>query len=238
MLEEFTILEQKVKSLIDSCEALRQEKKSLKESLEKSEKDMYALIDENDSVKRENEELKNKLKNYEQDERIKLLINKIDGAISNIEGSPTSVPHTIEENINKENTNKKEDKQPEEIKENISQIETQKPTQEYHATNEKNNEENKNIQIHISEEEDPFSNASDASWDEDIKENIKNEDNDAPKTQNEITANTDDINDKNKPSKEENSEKYEFNITEEEDEYIFGDDSEEDDGFFFDEESK
>ncbi|ELV06702.1 hypothetical protein H263_02519, partial [Brachyspira hampsonii 30599] len=79
--------------------------------------------------------------------------------------------------------------------------------------------------VKVTEDEDPFSNASDASWDNDIKnEEIEN------KTDIAAEENIEEIDDKN--GKEDN---YEFDINED-DQYMFGDDDEEE--FFFDNESK
>lgn len=225
MLEEFTILEQKVKSLIDKCETLQNEKKNLKDLLEKSEKDMYVLIDEHDAIKNENEELKNKLRNYEQDGRIKSLINKIDGAMSGIDSIKETAQHSQTNNIAKTEIIKEivKEEKPEPPVQKFIPKEPVKETPKETAYNYGINKETANIPqknteipIHISEEEDPFSNASDSSWDADIK--------------NSEPVNTE--------KTSENTQKYEFEMTEEEDEYIFGEDGEEDGGFFFDEEQK
>ena len=90
--------------------------------------------------------------------------------------------------------------------------------------------ENKNsfnnvASIKVSEDEDPFSSASDSSWDNDIKDNEENN-NAEDQYKEETEENIDD---------NENDNDYNFE-SDEEDEYMFGDDDEEE--FFFDSESK
>lgn len=82
--------------------------------------------------------------------------------------------------------------------------------------------------VKVTEEEDPFSNASDASWDEEI-ENVKEE------SKEEADNSSDNNNADNNDSNENKEDNYEFDINED-DQYMFGDDDEEE--FFFDNESK
>ena len=86
--------------------------------------------------------------------------------------------------------------------------------------------ENKNTfnnvaSIKVSEDEDPFSSASDSSWDNDIKDNEEDK--------YKLEENEESIDDN------ENDNDYNFE-SDEEDEYMFGNDDEEE--FFFDNESK
>ncbi len=231
-------------------EATRIERDALKSNLENTEKDSSYLIEENDNLKKELEKSLRtietlKRENNELLEKLGILIDRIDSVRKiNTEAKKnnrSSVIHnTNHKNYEKEETeyikedikdiptpdndkltNKKENTNITDYEDDpFSDKESVKEAEEYKT--EKIQEVKIYANVKASEDEDPFSNASDSSWDNDIK-NDNTED--MP----------DNIDNDVKEEIKEKEDNYEFDISED-DRYMFGDEEEEE--FFFDNESK
>lgn len=244
-IENFKILEEKVSKLIKRCVLLQEENKQLKKSLEKTEQDMYVLIENQDELKNRNKELNEKLVSIANGSIVKNLIHNIDEIINYSEESGKLSVSSKGSSLNKLNENKTaEEKNTEALKINTANQNTNNNSYNYGINmpepkiNTSQNTEIKQEQkigqspsatqkvIHIDENEDPFSSATDGSWDKEIVTDKTKAKGISESVIKEVKTEI------KKETVKENENTFEFSI-DDDDEYIFGDDEES--GFAFDE---
>lgn len=251
-IESFKILEVKVNELIKRCVFLQEENKSLKESLQKTEHDMYSLIESQDELKNKNQELNEKLLSITNDPIVKNIIHNIDEIMGYSEKDYPKPLNNNELNINVNNEEKHTNtptSQVNTVPQNATHTQIERdnsynyginiptktePNQSTEIKNEQKSEQrpgNTEKIIHIDENEDPFSSATDESWDNEINsEKSKIQIKVASEQQEAV------IKEVKKEAKQdfvkEEEDSFEFSI-DDDDEYIFGDDEES--GFAFDE---